>query len=214
MDAAMTDHQSMNTVIHAAVRRDLGRFDHALSVFPASSQGRADQLAAAWENFAFQLHHHHEDEESIFWPVFRSLGADDVLVVTLEGEHARMLEALESAGAAMKVFHADPSEQKTASARTAVAALTSAITEHLDHEERDLEPFAVAQKAAPQMKAAQKAVRKAHKGNQGTFFAWLLDGASADDARGLRREIPPPVVFVISRVGGRRYTRTVAPVWA
>jgi hemerythrin-like domain-containing protein len=210
----MTEHQSMNTVIHAAVRRDLGRFDHALSVFPAGSKSRADQLATAWENFAFQLHHHHADEETIFWPVFRSLGADEAMVVTLEGEHARMLEALESAGEAMKGFQADPTEQHTAAARTAVASLASAVTDHLDHEERDLEPFAVAQKGAPQMKAAQKQVRKAHQGNQGTFFAWLLDGADADAARGLRREIPPPVVFVISRVAGRSYTRTVAPVWA
>jgi hypothetical protein len=210
----MTEHQSMNTVIHAAVRRDLGRFEHALSVFPADSKSRADQLSVAWENFAFQLHHHHADEETIFWPVFRSLGADDAVVVTLEEEHARMLEALDSADRAMKALQADPSAQHAAAARTDVAALASTVTDHLDHEERDLEPFAVAQKGTPQMKAATGKVRKAHQGNQGTFFAWLLDGADADAARGLRSEIPPPVVFVISRVAGRKYTRTVAPVWA
>jgi hypothetical protein len=209
----MTEHQSMNTVIHAAVRRDLGRFDRALSVFPAGSQSRADQLATAWENFTFQLHHHHADEETIFWPALRPLGADEAMIVSLEGEHARMLEALDSAGGAMREFQADPTQQNAAKARGAAAALASTVGDHLDHEERDLEPFAVAQKGAPPMKAAQKTVRKAHQGNQGTFFAWLLDGADADATRGLRREIPPPVVFVISRVAGRRYTRTVAPVW-
>jgi hypothetical protein len=64
------------------------------------------------------------------------------------------------------------------------------------------------------MKAAAKDVRKAHKGNAGAFFAWLLDGADADDVRGLRREIPPPVLLVISRLGGRRYRRDVASVWS
>jgi hypothetical protein len=210
----MTEHQSMNTVIHAAVRRDLGRFDHALAAFPAGSKGRADQLSTAWENFASQLHHHHTDEETIFWPAFRALGAEAASIVPLEAEHARMLEALESAGTAMKQLQTDPSEGNAAAARSAVAALTTTVTDHLDHEERDLEPFAVAQKGTAQMKAAAKAVRKAHKGQAGAFFAWLLDGADANAARGLRREIPPPVVFVISRVGGRDYTRTVASVWA
>jgi hemerythrin-like domain-containing protein len=210
----MTEHQSMNTVIHAAIRRDLGRFDQALSAFPAGSQSRADQLATAWENFTFQLHHHHSDEETIFWPALRSLGADEPIVADLASEHARMLEALDSAGEAMKAFKADPSAENAAAARTGVAALASTVGDHLDHEERDLEPFAVAQKGSAPMKAAAKSVRKAHQGNTGAFFAWLLDGADADAARGLRQEIPPPVVFVISRVAGRRYTRTVATVWA
>jgi hypothetical protein len=64
------------------------------------------------------------------------------------------------------------------------------------------------------MKAAAGEVRKAHKGEAGTFVAWLLDGASPEDAAALRREIPAPVVTVLKAVPGRRYRRTVAPVWA
>jgi hypothetical protein len=64
------------------------------------------------------------------------------------------------------------------------------------------------------MQSAQKQVRRAHRGNQGTLFAWLLDGADADAQRGLGREIPRPVLFVMSHVGGHRYRGTVAPVWA
>jgi hemerythrin-like domain-containing protein len=210
----MTEHQTMNTVIHAAVRRDLRRFDEALAQFPAGSQARADQLMKAWENFTFQLHHHHTDEETIFWPAARSLGADEPTLASLEKEHAEMLAALDSAGEAMKSLAADPSAEQAAAARAAVSHLDGVVTDHLAHEERDLEPLMAAQHGAPPLKAAAKAVRKAHSGNAGTFFAWLLDGADADDVRGLRREIPPPVVFVISRVGGRQYTRTVASVWS
>ncbi|MGH3601774.1 MAG: hemerythrin domain-containing protein, partial [Pseudonocardiaceae bacterium] len=69
----MTGHQTMNTVIHVAFRRDLARFDHALAVFPAGSPSRADQLAGAWDNCAGQLRRHHHDEETIFFPTFRDL---------------------------------------------------------------------------------------------------------------------------------------------
>jgi len=210
----MTEHKTMNTVIHAAFRRDLARFDDALGGFPAGSRARADQLEGAWNNFSYQLHHHHEDEETIFWPGLRQLGATEALMGELESEHAHMLSALDAADAAMKTFHAGPSEENASTAHSSTTDLGGVILSHLAHEERDLEPIAAAHSASPQMKAAQKAVRKAHKGNTGTFFTWLLDGADPDAKAGLRRELPPPVLFVIVRVGGRDYNRRIAPVWA
>lgn len=210
----MTEHQTMNTVIHAAVRRDLRRFDQALAQFPAGSRARAERLLTAWQNFALQLHGHHNDEETLFWPAARSLGADGAMLTSLEGEHADMLKALDAAGEAMKGLAADPTADNAVTARAAVTELDGVVTGHLTHEERDLEPLLAAQHDAPPMKAAVKNVRKAHKGNAGAFFAWLLDGADADDVKGLRRQVPPPVLFVISRFGGRRYTKEVASVWS
>ncbi len=209
----MSTGMTMNAIIHAAFRRDLRRFDQALRDFPPDSQRRADELAAAWDNLAYQLHQHHHDEEVIFWPTLRSLGIDDTLVGQLEGEHAQMLDALSSATTSMEALRADPSDSSARAARGEVGNLESVLTGHLAHEERDMEPRSLAFHATPQFKAAQKRVRRAHRGNQGTLFAWLLDGADIDARRGLRREIPPPVVFVIRRVGGRRYLRNVAPVW-
>jgi hemerythrin HHE cation binding domain-containing protein len=65
----VTEQKSMNTIIHSAFRRDLARFEAALSAFPAGSRTRADQLGGAWNNFSLQLHDHHRDEETIFWPL-------------------------------------------------------------------------------------------------------------------------------------------------
>jgi hypothetical protein len=209
----MTEHKTLNTVIHAAFRRDLARFDRALTGFPAGSRKRADELATAWENFAGQLHHHHQDEETIFWPALRELGADESIVGDLGGEHERMLSALDAANASMTTFHADPSAANAEAARTAVAELKASVETHLEHEERDLEPFTVSQLSTPQMQAAQKAVRKAHMGGVGTFFAWLLDGNDPDVTAAMRHEIPAPVLFLMTRVGGRKYNRRIAPVW-
>jgi hypothetical protein len=210
----MTEHKTMNTIIHAAFRRDLQRFDTALATFPAGSRERADQLGAAWDNFSFQLDHHHTDEETIFWPALRSLGADESMAEELEGEHETMLAALAAANRAMADFRADPSPGHTAQAHAAISALADVLIDHLAHEERDMEPISVTHHASPQIKAAQKVVRRAHKGNQGTLFAWLQDGADENAIRGLRREVPRPVLFAITSTAGRRYRRTIAPAWA
>ncbi len=206
----MTEHKTMNTIIHAAFRRDCQRFDRAFASFPAGSSRRADELTAAWKNLAFQMHHHHEDEETIFWPVLRSLGVDDSLTGELKDEHAQMLAALDLADKQVDVFHGDPSAANARAARETIADLEHVLSAHLAHEEQDLEPRSDEPHAPPQIKGTPKSRSvAAHRGNQGTMFAWLLDGADADAARGLRREIPPPVLFVISRVGGRRIGRTV-----
>ncbi|HET7070986.1 MAG TPA: hemerythrin domain-containing protein [Nocardioides sp.] len=214
MTEPTSGHTSMNTVIHAAFRRDLTRFDSALASFPDGSQERADQLVAAWDNYQHQLHHHHQDEETIFWPVFRELGADEALTSDLGGEHARMLTALDHADEVVRRLSADPSAACAADARAAIGELGEVLRAHLAHEEADLEPWAATIHDTPQMKRASVAVRRAFKGETGTFIAWLLDGASPDDVAGLKKEIPPPVVAVMNAVPGRHYRKNIAPVWA
>lgn len=209
----MTEHQTMNTIIHAALRRDLDRFDAALASFPAGSGTRAGQLAVAWDNLAAQLHHHHSSEEKIFFPAFRELGVDGTLIGELDAEHAAMLAALEAASASMRVLHAEPSAPNAATARQSIGQLTMVLRTHLDREERDLESFAARHATAPQLKRAQRAVRKAYKGRLGAFLAWLTDAADPTAIAALRREIPRPALFAISRVGGRHYRRNVATVW-
>jgi hemerythrin-like domain-containing protein len=210
----MTEHITMNTVIHAAFRRDLARFDTALASFPDGSQERADQLVTAWDNYQHQLHHHHEDEETIFWPAFRELGADEAVTSDLGGEHAQMLTALDHADEVVRRLSGDPSSARAANARAAIGELGEVLREHLAHEEANLEPWVATVRSTPQMKRAQAAVRKAHKGQSGTFVAWLLDGAEPEHVAGLKREIPPPVVAFLNAVPGRHYRRNIAPVWS
>ncbi len=203
----------MNTIIHAAFRRDLDRFDTALAAPAAATPVRAGQLKAAWDNYEFQLQDHHHDEETIFWPAFRELGADTSVMAALAGEHEAMVAALDAAATAMTSYASAPSADTAAVARAAVVDLRSTLDSHLAHEERDLEPFVVERLDTPQFKAALKAVRRAHKGNAGTFFSWLDDGADPDARAGLRHEVPPPVLAVVETFAGRDYRRRIAPVW-
>jgi hypothetical protein len=85
---------------------------------------------------------------------------------------------------------------------------------HLAHEESDLEPISAAYKESAPMKAALTKVKKAHVKSMGNFVEWLQDGASANDKAALRRELPVPVIAVFGALAGRRYRRTIAPVWA
>jgi hemerythrin-like domain-containing protein len=201
-------------VIHAAFRRDLHRFDAALADLADGHRDRADQLVAAWDHFSYQLHRHHTDEESFFWPAFRELGVDASVVDDLQAEHDEMVHALTAADAAMRGFSTNPSTLNARTARLAIIELHRVLSNHLAHEEQEMEPFSATHKATKQHKAAEAAARKAHTEGAGSFFAWLADDCDADAARALRREVPAPVLFVLTRISGRRYAHDIAKTWA
>ena len=211
----MAKHLSMNTVIHAAVRRDLRRFTTALSTFPVGSKERAGQLSRAWQHLDGQLYHHHHSEETIFWPALREVGADESLVTDLGGEHDRMAEAMKNTSAAIAELVADPGKTQVEHSRQAIDELKQAVETHFAHEETDLETFSASVGDTPPMKKAQEQVRKTQSPAQlGGYLAWLQDEADPDARAYLNTAIPRPALVIVSRLLGRRYRREIAPIWA
>ncbi len=209
----MTEHLTLNTVAHAAFRRTIARFEGALAAFPDGNQARADQLARAWDFFDQELHHHHGYEENYFWPALQQTDADLSQLAELDNEHEDMRAALERATEAMTCVKKAPTGTNAAAARAAVSNLGTVLLNHLAHEERDLEPISAAYADTPPMKKALTQVKKAHLTKMGNFIEFLQDGADADDIAGIRKELPPPVIFLFSKIGGRRYRNEIAPTW-
>lgn len=209
----MTEHLTMNTIVHAAFRRTIARFVGALDAFPDGSQERADQLERAWDFAEDEIHHHHDYEEQYFWPALQQTDADLSVVAELDGEHEAMRAALGDASRSMAALPLDPTTATATRARDAVAHLGTVLGDHLAHEERDLEPISAAYKNAPPMKTALRQVKKAHFKTMGNTIEWLQDGADSSDIAGLRKELPPPVIFLFTRIAGRRYRREIAPTW-
>ena len=212
--AVVGKHESMNTVTHAAVRRDIARFQQALQYFPVGSRARAEQLAAAWRFLDAQLYHHHHSEETIFWPALRKLDVDEALVGDLGGEHDRMAEAMTRTGAAMSALSSNPGQEQLDEASAAFAELDESVETHFEHEERDLEPAMVQLANTPELKQAQVAVRKTQSlPSAGAFLSWLLDDADPDARAYVDRALPKPLVVALTRVFGRSYRR-VATAWS
>lgn len=214
MTEQQVEHKTMNTIVHVAFRRDLARFDAALASFPAGSRERVDELGRAWDFLVEELHHHHGYEEQYFWPALQQTDADLSVVAHLDGEHEDMRRALDEATVVMSRLRATPSADHAVAARGAVAKLREVLLAHLAHEEADLEPISAAYQDSPSMKKALTQVKKAHLRSMGNFVEWLQDGAGPNEKAALRREMPAPVIALFAAVGGRRYRRTIAPVWA
>lgn len=203
----------MNKIIHGAVRRDINRFKSALAGFPDGSARRAEQLQTAWKYFYSELDYHHHGEHEIAWPALESVGVPRATLDQMDAEHARMADALGAADTAFAALVRTPTTGAANDAATAVAELDKVVTEHLAHEEAELEPVYQANRQGPEMKAMGKKFAKRNPKQSGAFFAWILDGATDEEKQALRVDVPPPVIAILPRLFGRRYRREVAPVW-
>ena len=206
---------SMNKVIHGAIRRDLDRFVGALTTFRAGDTARAAQLGVAWANFDKQLTDHHEGEHEIAWPALESIGVTRETIAQMDAEHETMAAALAQARTAMGALQSTAGQGEAESALSAMMRLRDVTTEHLDHEEREIEPVYLDQSEGPEMKEmGKKFSRASGPGKAGVFFAWVLDGASSEERAALASSVPGPVLKVLTTVFGRSYRKEVAPVWS
>jgi hemerythrin-like domain-containing protein len=205
---------TMNEITHAAVRRDLARMEAALAGFREGDSQRARSLQRAWGSLWELLHHHHEGEDTHIWPYLRSLGTvDPALADAMEAEHVAMAEAMTAATEAVDQLVATPTREAADVAAERVAKAAEVTNRHLEHEEREVMPIIVERMETPEWKAVEKKLRGDARSVGGRFFAWLQDGIDDENARALRTYVPRPVLWGMSRIGGRGYHRDVAPVW-
>lgn len=206
---------SMNKVIHCAVRRDLRRFRRALDDLVDGDRDRAAALHRAWLNFDAQLTEHHEGEHEIAWPALEALGIPAETIDSFDSEHGAMAADLGTTRTAMEQLRRTAKRSDADAAAVAMARLEATTVTHLDHEEREIEGPLTTQHEHPAVKEmGKKFSRRSGPAQAGTFFAWMQDGATAEEMAALRASVPGPVMAVLAGVFGRRYRREVAPVWA
>lgn len=192
---------------HAAFRRDVARLARATAATASLSDptGRA-AVNAGWETFKRQLHLHHTAEDTLIWPALRqrlahSEHAQSVLDA-MEAEHATidpLLDAVDEVfGQAGQPGHlADVTD-----------ALTTSLTSHLEHEERDGLPLiAVALTAAEWRSVGFKIARQTGPSRAGEMFAWLTDGSGPGEAAAVVGTLPPPARLVYRAIWRPRYRR-------
>jgi Hemerythrin HHE cation binding domain len=191
---------------HDAFRRDLTRLARTASKANLSDPVRRQSIAAGWELFTRELHLHHTAEDEIIWPVLRprlehSPAALSVLDA-MEAEH----ELIDPLLAAVDAQFADKDGDRLADV---IDALTSSLTGHLGHEERDGLPLiGVALTSSEWRGVGRKIATKNGLSAGSEMFAWMLDGADRDHGQAALAQLPPPVRLLYRAVWKPRFDKT------
>jgi Hemerythrin HHE cation binding domain len=192
---------------HDAFRRDLTRLARTASSANLSDPARRQSVAAGWDLFKHQLHLHHTAEDEIIWPVLRPRLAHSQAALSV-------LDAMEAEHELIDPLLAAVDAEFPAGDRLAdvIDALTSSLTGHLGHEERDGLPLiGVALTAAEWRGVGRKIASKNGLSAGSEMFAWILDGADRDHGKATLAQLPPPLRLLYRALWKPRFEKT--PRW-
>jgi hypothetical protein len=168
--------------IHRAVRRDASRLASAL----AGDGENSDAVRAYWSVTASQLHHHHEFEDTVVWPLLGQRLGDRVEALLARNAHEHELMA-----SAMDEFDDALATTDASSARGALVRMQEAIESHLAHEEADVLPL-IPEGFTPEDLAFFQ-VEDAKTNAPNVFLPWMLDDAPDEDLEFFSGPMPAPV---------------------
>jgi hypothetical protein len=199
---------------HGALRRDVVALARATQASGWREPDGRRSVAAGWELFKRQLHLHHTAEDDLVWPALRgrlSHSANALSVLDeMETEHQQIDPLLGAVDAGFAGV-AGPSGGYSDADRLvdAVDALTTALTGHLSHEEKEGLPLiGMALTTAEWRRVGLRIARRNGVNASGEMFCWLLDSAPPDQARAITRQLPPPVRVLYRAAWKPRFDKT------
>jgi hemerythrin-like domain-containing protein len=182
--------------MHDALRRDMARLE---SVDERGSRAEP-RFGEAWAELRARLDRHHRAEDDDLWPILRrhlTAPEDRHEVDRMVDEHRALSEAI------AVVDRAFATETRQA---TAIAALSAALNEHLDHEERTVLPLLERHLSPAEWhRFLITERRRTPLHERPDFLGWVLDEASDADAAAVLSELPPPGRLVYRYVIRPRY---------
>jgi hypothetical protein len=131
-------------VMHDSIRRQFGRAPSLVRGVAPGDTGRAALVADHLDLLGALLHHHHEGEDRLLWPVLQPRVPAGVAetVARIEQQHQGISEALAAVGSALAGWREQAATEDREALAAALERLLERVTEHLAAEEEHILPLA------------------------------------------------------------------------
>ncbi|QNN52676.1 hemerythrin domain-containing protein [Nocardioides mesophilus] len=138
-----TDTRDM-LVVHTAIRRE---FRLAPGLVLGVAEGDTERSAVVAEHVADLLrllHHHHQGEDRLIWPLMLERLPEDLapIVHTMESQHAGISASIEQVEEALPAWRSSAAAGLGEDLAARLEAMRTLLEEHLALEERELLPLA------------------------------------------------------------------------
>lgn len=210
---------TMMRIVHDALRRDLARARAALAPPGPVSRAQRQAIGTHLGWMIGFLHAHHASEDNGLYPFVRERAGDaaDVLEVLdrMATEHEAIAPRAVAVEAAAAVLAADPSDDATQQAITALDALADVLFPHLQDEEEDAMPITSRLITAAEWQVIEKKHNLDPKSMSDLGFEghWLIDSASETDRATVVGLVPRIPRFILLYGFSRRYRRHADACW-
>lgn len=211
MADTLTHGETMNRLIHVAVRRDLDRLSAAVAALVPGDAARAGALGEAFDHFDTMLTSHHEGEEKNLWPVIGDPAAGhEGQVGDLTDEHEQIVRALADSRDAFASLRTSAAASDARLAADALGRLRDAATTHFAHEEAQMHDLLGAADPQAVQAALRRMGRDAPMSEALWFVQWVSDSLDPQQRAAFAEVMPAPLRGLSSLLAGRRYRRVTA----
>ncbi|MEV8515263.1 hemerythrin domain-containing protein [Dactylosporangium sp. NPDC051484] len=202
------------TINHRSMRGDARRFaDVTLAMAQGrtpGTPGRVQAIRRYLTDLCDGIHHHHQAEDDVLWPVLRETAGAEVDLAELTDDHRQLDPLLDRVRAEAAALAATPGDREAAGRLSdSLAMLRDLLDEHIDDEERTLFPVIRRYVTHEQWQRVENAVRKGSKA--GFELPRIERYATADELVELYRMAGPALrlMLAVMRPGFLRRERLI-----
>jgi hemerythrin-like domain-containing protein len=192
-------------IIHETFRRAFEESAQLVRANPIPSPARVTFLADHIDFGLNMLHHHHEGEDVILYPLLVDRVPDQATrTEQIDNEHQVVKGSIDSALTACSNWRTAPSPGSAEILALSLDELNSVLMPHLDNEEREIVPLAAVTVNQKEWDSLAQHGIAAIPGNKKLIaFGMLLEPLDPADRIYMLSNLPPPV-RVLYRIVGRR----------
>jgi hemerythrin-like domain-containing protein len=196
-------------IIHETFRRAYEEAAQLIRANPTPSAVRVTFLADHIDFGLNMLHHHHEGEDEILYPLLVERAPDHAArTEQIDHEHQVVKGAIDTALKACASWRATPNTESAAALAASLDELNAALLTHLDNEEREIVPLASVTVTQKEWDSLAKHGIASIPGNKKLIaFGMILEPLNATDRVYMLSNLPPPVKVLYRLVGKKAWNK-------
>ena len=195
--------------VHNSFRQQFGALPGLVRAVPDGDVARAAVLVDFLAELTTSLHHHHEGEDELMWPLLLERAPlDSALILAMEEQHERIAELYRRAEENAATFGRTADLDSGAELADTLAELDAALTEHLHDEEVHILPLVEQVMTVAQWEALGERGRAGiPKDRQLVFLGFLLNANTPERGREFLRSMPAPARIAWKLMGRRMFAK-------
>jgi hemerythrin-like domain-containing protein len=196
-------------IVHRTFRNAYQESAQLVRANPTPSSARVTFLADHIDFGIAMLHHHHESEDELLYPVLIArVPAQAARTEQVEHEHQLVAGGIDEASKACAEWRARPSVETGEALAAALDDLNATLQPHLDDEERDVVPLAAITLTQEEWEAIGAHSRASiPRDRMPIAFGMLLEPLDESDRSYMKAQLPAPVRLLFGFLILRPWTK-------
>ncbi len=182
-------------IVHKTFRNGFTEGASLIRANPTPSAERVPFLADHVDFALGMLHHHHESEDAVLYPLLVERAPEQAQVTQeVEHQHQEVSGAIEAAESANRAWRAQPSAETGEALAAALDQLNATLQPHLDDEEQKVVPLAAVTLTQQEWASLGEHARASiPRDKMAVAFGMMMEQLNDDDRAYMKAELPLPV---------------------